>query len=142
MVASVGQIAFFDSNVWLYALFTAGDQAKQAVAQGLISQQHPILSSQVINEVCYVLRRRGSWDETQVLRLIEAFYLDYTVIAHEQRILLDACRLRQRYSVSFWDSLVMASALHCNAQVLYSEDMQHGLVIDGALPIVNPFLVP
>ncbi len=142
MVASVGAHAFFDSNVWLYALFTAGDPAKQAIAQGLIRQQHPIVSTQVINEVCFVLRRRDSWNETQILGLIKSFYLDYTIITHEQSILLDACRLRQRYSVSFWDSLIIACALHSKANVLYSEDMQDGLVIDGVLPIVNPFLVP
>lgn len=51
----------------------------------------------------------------------------------------DAFRLRNSYSLSFWDSLIVASALHSGCGTLYSEDMQHDLVVDGSLHIINPF---
>lgn len=41
---------------------------------------------------------------------------------------------------SFWDSLIVASAILGEASILYSEDMQVGLIIENALQIVNPFL--
>jgi predicted nucleic acid-binding protein len=40
---------------------------------------------------------------------------------------------------SHYDSLIVATALSINCSVLYSEDLQHGQVVDGRLTIVNPF---
>ncbi len=48
--------------------------------------------------------------------------------------------LLDRYRFSYFDSLILASALTANCQILYSEDLQHGQVIDGRLTIINPFL--
>jgi predicted nucleic acid-binding protein len=48
--------------------------------------------------------------------------------------------MRRRYAVSFWDSLVIASALEAQASVLYSEDLQHEQVIEDRLKIINPFV--
>ena len=47
--------------------------------------------------------------------------------------------LKNRYKYSFWDSMILASALDSNCDVLYSEDMQDGQLIDGKLKIINPF---
>lgn len=52
---------------------------------------------------------------------------------HEQ-----ASLLREQYKLSFWGSLVVASARTGGCSTLFSEDMQHGLRID-TLEIVNPF---
>jgi len=51
-----------------------------------------------------------------------------------------AWMLLDRYWFSYFDSLILASALTANCQILYSEDFQHGQVIDGRLTIINPFL--
>ena len=52
---------------------------------------------------------------------------------------LNASQLRENYSLSHWDSLIVSVALHSGATQLYSEDMQDGLVLDEQLTIVNPF---
>jgi predicted nucleic acid-binding protein len=41
---------------------------------------------------------------------------------------------------SYWDSLIIATALQANATKLYTEDLQHGQRI-GKLTIINPFLL-
>lgn len=51
---------------------------------------------------------------------------------------LRASQLRQSASFSFWHSLIVAAALDAGCDTLYSEDMQHGRLIDGRLTIVNP----
>ena len=51
-----------------------------------------------------------------------------------------AWTLMERYRFSYFDSLILASALATGCQILYSEDLQHGQAIDGRLTIVNPFL--
>lgn len=50
--------------------------------------------------------------------------------------------LAEQYSLSVYDALIVASALLAECQILYSEDMQNGLIIDNSLRICNPFKVP
>ena len=54
------------------------------------------------------------------------------------KVYQDVFRIRGKYNGSFWDSLIVASALDNKCTVLYSEDMQHGLLIDNKLKVVNP----
>ncbi|HXQ66464.1 MAG TPA: VapC toxin family PIN domain ribonuclease, partial [Alphaproteobacteria bacterium] len=49
--------------------------------------------------------------------------------------------LAQRYGLSTYDAMIAASALLADADILWSEDMQDGMVLDGRLRIVNPFRV-
>ena len=48
--------------------------------------------------------------------------------------------LRFEYNLSFWDSLVVASALENNCTALYTEDMQHQQIIKNQLTVINPLL--
>lgn len=119
-----------DTNIWLYA-FVETDEAKSAQARTLIQKSEPVVSTQVINEVCVNLLRRANFTEDQISQLVEAFYEKYRVLELSKSVLLQASQLRQRYSFFFWDSMVVASALSAGVPVLYSEDMQHGLMVEG-----------
>lgn len=46
----------------------------------------------------------------------------------------------ERYKFSFYDSLIIASALIVGSTVLYTEDLQHGQIIERQLRVANPFL--
>ena len=48
-------------------------------------------------------------------------------------------KIKDKYRYSYWDSVIIASALDSECSILYSEDMQHGQVIDKDLIILNPF---
>jgi predicted nucleic acid-binding protein len=50
-------------------------------------------------------------------------------------------RLAERYGLSTYDAMIVASALHAGSDTLWSEDMQHGMVLDEGLRIINPFRV-
>lgn len=54
---------------------------------------------------------------------------------------LKALDIKSRYKLQYYDSLIIATALENVCDILYSEDMQHGLVVDNQLKIINPFLV-
>jgi predicted nucleic acid-binding protein len=56
----------------------------------------------------------------------------------EERI-REALALHDRLHFSYYDSLMIASALSCNCKYLISEDMQDGQIINGKLKIVNVF---
>ena len=132
-------VVFVDTNIWLYAFLDTGEDEKSSRAKELFQQTAPMLSVQVVNEVCVNLIKKANFPEGQIYQLIESFYEKYPIVEMDEGILLSASELRQEYAFSFWDSMVVACALASGAEILYSEDMQHGLVIRGALKIVNPF---
>lgn len=49
--------------------------------------------------------------------------------------------LAERYGYSHYDSLILATALMIGCDTLYTEDMQHGQVINQQLTLLNPFKV-
>ena len=132
-------ITFIDTNIWLYAFSDSQDKQKTQQAKTVIRQTpHIALSTQIINEVSINLLRKFQADEADVRKLIRTFYRKYIVVELNLGILLQASDLRVAYYFSFWDSLVVASALMVGASVLYSEDMHDGLTVNNQLSISNP----
>ena len=129
---------FIDTNIWLYAFLDTGETEKSSRAKALFQQTEPMLSVQVVNEICVNLIKKADFSEEQIARLIESFYEKYPIVEMDESILLSASQLRREYSFSFWDSMVVACALAANADILYSEDMQDGLTVRGTLQITNP----
>lgn len=117
----------------------AKELRKRSLAINLINNVNGVVSTQVINEVCSVLCRKVSFSEEQIKRVIQSFYNRVSVRKLDYDILMNASDLRTRYNFSFWDGLIVSSALSVNTEILYSEDMQDNLVIDQRLTIVNPF---
>ncbi len=132
--------AFFDTNVVLY-LYSTDEPEKRSTALRIVNDcRQGIISTQVVNELVNVLSKKMGlgWNEiTDVLAEIkEAFVIkvvDFSIIQ-------SACKISERYLYSYFDSLILASALSCDMAVLFSEDMQNEQVIEGRLKITNPFL--
>ncbi|HID54422.1 MAG TPA: PIN domain-containing protein [Anaerolineae bacterium] len=133
------QRCYIDSNIWLYAFIETDDAVKTTLARNLIQTVEPVISTQVINEVSVNLIRKAGFSEKQIRLLIISFFTKYDVLPVTQMIMLNASQLRDRYSLSFWDSLIVASALSASVSYLYSEDMQDGLLVATQLQIINPF---
>jgi len=137
---------FIDTNVWVYALLEArNDDGKQKAALMLL-RNLPVtvsvmVSAQVINEFHWTLSRKYHIADDVVLDKaingIVAFAS--AVLPLELDTYLDASGIRKRYNFSFWDSLIVASALQSGCTTLYSEDLNHGMIVDKKLHIVNPF---
>ena len=140
MLESNPVFCFIDSNVWLYAFIESQDEDKSRIANELIENNQPALSVQVINEVCVNLIRQTEVSEDEIRALIASFYQRYTIIELSREVLVQASRLRGPYAFSFWDSLIVSCALQSGASVLYSEDMQDGLIVEDSLEIRNPFI--
>ncbi|WP_318730238.1 PIN domain-containing protein [Roseofilum sp. Guam] len=139
------QKIFIDSNIWLYRFLAdqdpdpEEDARKRKIAVSLTNLNNIVVSTQVINETCSILKRKVNFSETQISQLIEEFEQQCQVIDVKTSILKRASQLRTNYHLSFWDGLIVASALSGNANILYSEDMQDGLIVDHQLTIINPF---
>ena len=61
------------------------------------------------------------------------------VVSLSKKTVIDSFVIRNRFHYSYWDSLIIASALEHDCFVLYSEDMQHDQIIQEQLRIINPF---
>ena len=133
-------LCFIDTNIWFYSFVEQDDPVKSQKARELIRAVRPVVSTQVISEVCANLLKKAHMAEDTIAEVVASFYDDYVVVAIDQAVLLDASRLRKRHSFSYWDSLIVSSALAGGCKVLYSEDMQHKLVIEQRLTVLNPFL--
>lgn len=129
---------FIDSNIWLYAFINNSEERKSKIAKNIIAANNIIISTQVINEVSVNLIKKAKFSESNIQELVRDFYFNYQVIDIDITILIDASKLRQNYCFSYWDSLIVASALKAPAKILYSEDMQNGLIVDE-MTVVNPF---
>ncbi|EAZ91187.1 PIN domain-containing protein [Crocosphaera chwakensis] len=138
---------FIDSNIWLYRFLAdqdpnpQEDARKRKIAVSLTNYKGIIISTQVINEVCSVLKRKTNLKEEDIYQLIEEFEEQCDLIQLTTVILKKASLLRSQYNLSFWDSLIVATALGADVEILYSEDMQDGLIIDDQLRMINPFKV-
>ena len=128
--------SFFDTNVLLYV--ASNDATKADRAEALLAEGGTI-SVQVLNEAANVARRKMGLSWAELRAFLETFrsLLDVkpiTVEIHE-----GALNVAERYGLSVFDALIVASALHAQCDVLWSEDMHHGLAIENCLRIVNPF---
>jgi predicted nucleic acid-binding protein len=132
-------VIFVDSNVWLYGLLLPPHPTKRQRALELCATPEICVSSQVVNEVLANYRKKQPAAEADIRNILNEFYSEYLVLEILQSDIQTASELREEYRFSYWDSLIVATALRANAEILYSEDMQDGLIIHGRLTIRNPF---
>lgn len=131
---------FVDTNVFVYAaLQDSANRQKRVAAIAVLSGSHKIVvNTQVLNEFSAVLLKNRFSDD-DIRARVENIAADSSVVL----VNLDTIRLgwdmRKRYQLSFWDSLIVASALRAGCNTLYTEDLQHAMVIDSTLHVVNPF---
>ena len=128
-------LPFLDSNIILYLL--SADAAKADKAEAIVAGGG-VISVQVLNEVTSVCRRKLKmpWDDIEtVLAAVKSAckVVPLTITTHET-----AVEIAQRCGISFYDASIWAAAILSGAELLVSEDMQHGLRIDG-VTIQNPF---
>jgi predicted nucleic acid-binding protein len=127
----------FDTNVLIYA-FGKQDDNRKLIAKSVISKCN-IVSLQVVNEAVYVLQRKFKMPPNEISKVIDFLKLNF-VISDLNIIILDkTVEISSRYGFSFWDSMMVASALDNYCSILYSEDMQSDQIIDGRMQIINPF---
>jgi predicted nucleic acid-binding protein len=126
-----------DSNVAVYAFTEAGLKAQ--VAADVIGGTD-FISVQVLNEFASVASRKQgrSWPEI-ASKVADLRSSVPSVLPIDESSNAEGLRIAQRYQLSFYDALMLAVALGGGARTIYSEDMQHDLVIDGTLRIVDPF---
>jgi predicted nucleic acid-binding protein len=127
---------FFDTNILLYLLSADTEKANQAEA---IVKQGGLISVQVLNEMANVAIRKLAmpWHEVnEILDLIMSLCTvePLTIETHDV-----GRRVAERYKLSVYDAMIVASAQLAGCEILYTEDMHNGLLVEKQLRIINPF---
>ena len=139
------QRVFFDTNIVVYCFDTL-EPRKQTRAKDLLAHalnsKLGVVSYQVVQEFCNVAckAKRLQLPQERILAYVNLVLQPMNQVGSSPALIESALKLRSEHSFSFYDSLIIASALQAKCELLYSEDMQH-LQRVGNLQIVNPFLI-
>lgn len=137
----VGEV-FFDANVLLY-VHDRSETEKVGIASRWLSELSLYAASrtnlQVLNEVANVLhRKRKDLTNEAIFDIIDDFmFLGSDPLTWNEVAAARQLRTTTRYS--WWDCLLLASALELGCSHFLSEDLQDGHQI-GGLTVINPFL--
>jgi predicted nucleic acid-binding protein len=128
---------FIDSNIFLYA-FSDKDKDKQQVAKKIVLNPSCI-SVQVVNEVSKNLLYKFKFNENEIVKVVDSLYKKHIVAELTQTIFVHASNIREKYNLSYYDSIIVSTALENKCNIVYSEDMQHNQLIENRLTIISPF---
>jgi predicted nucleic acid-binding protein len=134
---------FFDTNVLVY-LFD-GDSPDKRKRARVLFQEHTdagdiVLSTQVLQEFYVAVTRKLArpLDAGAALEAVSSF-AELPMVQIDTKLVLAAIHRSRHSQISFWDGLIVQAAIEGRASTLYTEDMQHGQMLDG-LRVTNPFI--
>jgi predicted nucleic acid-binding protein len=131
-----GAESFFDTSVLLYLLSAEAEKADRVEE---LLERSGVISVQVLNEFTQVATRKLGLSYAEVREVLDTVRVVCTThpltVEHYDK----GMEIAERYRFSFYDSVIVASALVARCKTLYSEDMQHRQTIERQLTVINPF---
>lgn len=127
---------FADTNVLLY--LTSDDAEKADIAERIL-RSRPAISVQVLNEFVSVSRRKIQLAWPEIEHFLGAITAAADIHALTFSIHQKGLSLAREHNFPVYDAMIVAAAIEAGCSTLYTEDMQHGLVVGQQLRIVNPF---
>jgi len=127
-----------DTNIVIYGHGFDGD-AKMDVAIRLLYEK-PVISAQVISEYLNVMKRISKKDKRELMEMCAEWLETCRIQPVTHSTVYRARHLIGRYDFQMFDGIIVASALEAGCDILYSADMQDGLIVDGTLKIANPYI--
>lgn len=133
---------FFDTNILVYSVDK--DEATKSGPAGELIETHLVrgngaISVQVLREFYSASRRLGGPLSEEQAREMVDYFATFRTLSEDIGMVLGAARRMGELSISFWDALIVEAALRSGADRLFTEDLQHGQVIEG-MRVENPFL--
>ena len=143
--------SFLDTNIFVYAVGSLprtgnrGDVKKKAIADALIGRtidrRNGVVSYQVVQEFLNVALKKFEVPLTdeQARLYIGTVFRPLFAVQPSLGLFSDALDIRTRHRLPWYNSLIVAAAVEGGCSVLYTEDLSHGMKING-VRIENPFL--
>ena len=127
-----------DTNIVIYGYGFDSD-AKMLVSDRLLDE-NPVISAQVISEYLNVMKRISKKDKRELMEMCAEWLETCRIQPVTHSTVYRARHLIGRYDFQMFDGIIVASALEAGCDILYSADMQDGLIVDGTLKIANPYI--
>jgi predicted nucleic acid-binding protein len=132
---------FLDTNLWIYLQDGSSGDKSQRVSDLIRDNAGIILiSTQVLGELYHVMTRKKIASPQAAGQVVRDLLEDFPVLNIDPPNVKKALEINLRYGYTYWDSLILATALLANCTIVYSEDMQHNQLVESQLRIVNPFI--
>ena len=134
---------FLDTNILVYT-FDKEHPEKQKISRKLVREaltsNKGIISYQVIQEFINVSLQKFlvPLQPNDCKDYIDNFLYPLCEIFPSNELFKEAIDIKSEIKLSYFDSLIVASAIKGNCHILYTEDMNDGQMIKG-LKITNPF---
>ena len=129
--------AFIDTNIVIYAL---GPISSRTRAASLLFVDNPVISTQVLSETANIANKKFKMSLPDIRRLITTLESICQVEIIFPPTITVALDLMEQYRFSWFDSLILATALQAGCHTLYTEDLQHNQTIHGQLKVINPLI--
>jgi len=127
-----------DSNILIYN-HSLEFEDKKHIARRFFNE-NPVVSSQVVSEYINMIKRNLKISKLELIQLCSLWLEKCTV----QPVVLSTIKLAQiliiKYDFQVFDGIIVAAALEADCDIIYSEDMHDGIIIENKLKIVNPFI--
>lgn len=135
---------FVDTNVLLYR-FDRDSPKKQEIARSelrrLILDRAIVISTQVLQEFYVAATRKLKQPlEPERASAVVDYLVRLPLVQVGPLAIQRAIALHRAHSISFWDALIVQTAVTAGADLLYSEDLQSGQQFEG-VTVVDPFAV-
>lgn len=133
---------FLDTNILVYA-YDVSAGAKHSIAVAIVkdlwNNGRGMASTQVLQEFFVTITKKIARPlDVITAREIVKDFLKWKTVVINGEIILDAIDIHREYKYSFWDSVIISSAIDGGAGALLSEDLSDKHKIKGIV-IKNPF---
>jgi len=128
---------FIDSNIIVY-LVDNRSKEKTKKAQDFLSPDF-FISTQVIAENVNVCLKKLHLNKETTFDFARRILNRFRILQITEATLLKSFEISIKYQLSSWDSIIIATAILNNCSIIYSEDMQDGLIVENSVTIINPF---
>lgn len=133
---------FIDTNILVYAYDTSEPEKQQSalsILDSLMIPQRGYISTQVLSEFIVVVTEKIPNPLTleQAERSIHRLCQSLIVLQINEAIIIEALRGVKVHHLSFWDSMIWATAKLNQVGIVLSEDFSTNSVIEG-IRFVNP----
>lgn len=142
-MSAANLLRFVDTNVLIYAHDqSAGSkhtQAKELLLElwenrtGCVSVQ--VLQEFYVNVTQKVAKPLSSEAAEQIITDLAAWH----VHSPEMEDVLKAIHLQRKHKISFWDAMILASAIALKCEIVWSEDLNPGQRFES-VTVTNPFV--
>jgi predicted nucleic acid-binding protein len=118
----------YNTNLLVY-YYSEDEPEKSAIVENILKSNDIVISAQIINEFSYVMIRKFRKEPELILEIIEEWRKEFDIKDLTPALSIESLNIHKRYRFSFWDSLVIATAIESNCGILFTEDLHHNQII-------------